>query len=310
VNKRSQWQGLHHAHNHLTPAHRANHILTLPLLKIPNKGKRKPRSGKEQSRRLFQQSKSIPASPRQCSLATESFPDPTSNRGFPSYHYSYRRRASNGRRRQGPAFRGPPQPRAPHPNHQSPGTTATTNTADNQQWRQRYNSARHTDPQSCPQHPLLHLPHKRLLRILPDPDPERLNPPLPSPLVLGAPAFLSSVSPDNLILGPSARQRNRYSGLGTGPAAAEKRVTSEFVPSTGFERRERSLSSNLSGRTSTSSDGLRREEVHASRSRTSSVGDEVFVRLTTRKHPVDSRISSIGGRRRMSGFVILFDTSR
>jgi len=134
--------------------------------------------------------------------------------------------------------------------------------------------------------------------------------PFPSPLVLGAPAFLSSVSPDNLILGPSARQRNRYSGLGTGPAAAEKRVTSEFVPSTGFERRERSLSSNLSGRTSTSSDGLRREEVHASRSRTSSVGDEVFVRLTTRKHPVDSRISSIGGRRRMSGFVILFDTSR
>jgi len=133
--------------------------------------------------------------------------------------------------------------------------------------------------------------------------------PLPSPLVLGAAAFPSSASLDSLVLGPSTRQRNKYSGLGTGAAAAEKRVTSEFVPSNGFERRERSLSSNLSGRTSTSSDGLRREEVHASRSRTSSVGDEVFVRLPTRKRHVDSRISSIGGRRRMSGFVILLDTS-
>ena len=133
--------------------------------------------------------------------------------------------------------------------------------------------------------------------------------PLPSPLVLGPTTSPSSTSLDNLVLGPSARSRNKYGGLGTGAAAGEKRVASEFVPANGVERRERSLSSNLTGRTLTSSDGLRREEVRASRSRTSSVGEEVFVRLTMRQRPVDSRISSIGGRRRVSGFVILLDTS-
>lgn len=102
--------------------------------------------------------------------------------------------------------------------------------------------------------------------------------PLPSPLVLSlSGTFPSSLSLDGLALGPSP-QRKGYGALGVGGGqVAERRNVTNSVPVNGTsERSERSVSTSLRGRTNTD-EGLRREEIRATRSRQSSVGDELYV---------------------------------
>ena len=69
----------------------------------------------------------------------------------------------------------------------------------------------------------------------------------------------------------------------------------------------RSASSGLSGRTITD-DGLRREEVRGTRSRTSSVADEILVLSLFRPRIDLFRISTIGVPRMAVGFVRLCGT--
>ena len=101
--------------------------------------------------------------------------------------------------------------------------------------------------------------------------------PLPSPLVSGSGAtFPANLSLDNLVIGTSPRRKG-YSGLGVGSVGGDRRNATEFTPTNGLgEKRERRVSSGMSGRTLTN-EGLRREEVATSRSRQSSVGDELYV---------------------------------
>jgi len=89
--------------------------------------------------------------------------------------------------------------------------------------------------------------------------------------------FPSSLSLDSFVLGTSPR-RKAYAGLGVGGLVGERRNVTEFGGSVnGLESTgQRSVSSGLSGRTITD-DGLRREEVRGTRSRTSSVADEILV---------------------------------
>jgi len=89
--------------------------------------------------------------------------------------------------------------------------------------------------------------------------------------------FPSSLSLDSLVLGTSPR-RKAYGALGVGGVGGERRNVTEFGGSVnGLESTgQRSVSSGLSGRTITD-DGLRREEVRGTRSRTSSVADEILV---------------------------------
>lgn len=87
---------------------------------------------------------------------------------------------------------------------------------------------------------------------------------------------------DNLILGTTASSRRKgYGVLGVASnsgstSGGDRRNITEFVPVGLNEKKETRVSSSLSGRTLTN-EGLRREEVHSSRSRTSSVGDEIYV---------------------------------
>lgn len=105
--------------------------------------------------------------------------------------------------------------------------------------------------------------------------------PLPSPLVSGGgTTFPSSLSLDNLVLGTSPRRKG-YGGLGVGPVSGDRRNAMEFTPTNvSGDKSERRVNSNLSGRTLTN-EGLRREEVYTSRSRQSSVGDDLYVQTTT-----------------------------
>ena len=99
--------------------------------------------------------------------------------------------------------------------------------------------------------------------------------PLPSPLV-SAGTFPSSLSLDPLVLGTSPRRKG-YGVLGVANGQlVDRRNVTEHIPGAVNETLERRVSSGLSGRT-LSNDGLRREEALLSRSRTSSVGDEIFV---------------------------------
>jgi hypothetical protein len=131
--------------------------------------------------------------------------------------------------------------------------------------------------------------------------------PLPSPLV-SAGQFPSSLSLDSLVLGTSPRRKG-YAGLGVGGLVGERRNVTEFgVGMNGLESGGlRSASSGLSGRTITD-DGLRREEVRGTRSRTSSVADEILVLSLFRPRIDLFRISTIGVPRMAVGFVRLCGT--
>jgi hypothetical protein len=131
--------------------------------------------------------------------------------------------------------------------------------------------------------------------------------PLPSPLVAATGQFPSSLSLDSLVLGSSPRRKG-YGALGVLGSYGERRNATEFVPvngsaGLGLERNERSVSSGLTARTGTD-EGLRREEVHTPRSRTSSVADEVFVHFLPPGFRVDtSRTLTFGARTMIIGSV-------
>lgn len=129
------------------------------------------------------------------------------------------------------------------------------------------NGSRTSSPIITPSGSTLHLPSSALT-------------PLPSPLVSGGGATPpSGLSLDNLVLGSSPRRKG-YGGLGVGSAGGDRRNLTEFTPMNGSgEKSERRVSSSLSGRTLTN-EGLRREEVLSSRSRQSSVGEEIYVQAT------------------------------
>lgn len=127
--------------------------------------------------------------------------------------------------------------------------------------------------------------------------------PLPSPLVLGTSTFPSSLPLDNLVLGPSSSRRHKYGAVGAASVPGEKRVTSEFAPSNGFERKERTATSQVGARTGTL-EGLRREEVRAARSRTSSLADELFVPFPNHSRRLTGvRTWSTGGQQTTNGSV-------
>ena len=125
---------------------------------------------------------------------------------------------------------------------------------------------------------------------------------------MSAGQFPSSLSLDSLVLGTSPR-RKAYAGLGVGGLGGERRNVTEYgVAMNGLESGGlRSASSGLSGRTITD-DGLRREEVRGTRSRTSSVADEILVLSPFRPRIDLCRISTIGVRRMTVGFVRPFGT--
>jgi hypothetical protein len=98
--------------------------------------------------------------------------------------------------------------------------------------------------------------------------------PLPSPLVSVA-QLPSNSSLDQLALTPSPRRKG-YGALGAGALNhIDKRITTEYVPGdTTSPNYNRSASSR--GRIATD-EVLRREEILATRSRQSSVGEELYV---------------------------------
>jgi hypothetical protein len=120
----------------------------------------------------------------------------------------------------------------------------------------------YTSPVVTPSGSTLHLPSASLT-------------PLPSPLVsAGTFSSTSQSSLDRFSLGTSPRRKG-YGGLGIGVNFGDKRNTTEFVLSNGAsESIERSVSI---GRTTTD-DGLRREEIHpVTKSRQSSIDEEIYV---------------------------------
>lgn len=104
--------------------------------------------------------------------------------------------------------------------------------------------------------------------------------PLPSPLVTGG-QFSSNLSLDQLSLASttSSPRRKGYGALGSGPLNnIDKRITTEYIPGdlAPSLSHNRSVSSLGRGRVATD-EGLRREDIIATRSRQSSVGEEVYV---------------------------------
>ena len=123
------------------------------------------------------------------------------------------------------------------------------------------NGSSTSSPIITPSGSILHLPSSALT-------------PLPSPLVSASGA--TNLSLDNLVLGTSPRRKG-YGGLGVGSIGGDRKNATELTPTNGLgEKHERRVSSSLSGRTLTN-EGLRREGVPTSRSRQSSVGDELYV---------------------------------
>lgn len=95
--------------------------------------------------------------------------------------------------------------------------------------------------------------------------------PLPSPLS----SNVSFPALEGLALGQSPRRKG-YGSLGVAGNHGEKRNITEFIPMQGgMASHERSVSIGRSG----TDEGLRREEIHASRPRQNSVDDEIFVLL-------------------------------
>jgi hypothetical protein len=94
--------------------------------------------------------------------------------------------------------------------------------------------------------------------------------PLPSPLVLAG--QFPTLPLDNLVLGTGPR-RKAY-GLGVTANLTERRNITEFIPTNGLDKFERSASSSA---ITIPEEGLRREVVNGNRSRQSSLGDEIYV---------------------------------
>jgi hypothetical protein len=102
---------------------------------------------------------------------------------------------------------------------------------------------------------------------------------------------------DKLELGGTGPRRKAYGGLGSGPVGDSRRNATEYVPAGLSEKTsERHFSSNLGWRTLTN-EGLRREEVHASKSRTSSVGDEIYVTTHNIKNTYRIGIRMVANKR-------------